>query len=73
VACRGNRRIRKTLKGEDEEAMEDEFTDVLAWLASLANVVNIGLEKAAVAKYNDDAQNVNKHLANVLSGLRSIR
>ena len=53
MACRGNRRIRKTLKGEDEEAMEDEFTDVLAWLASLANVVNIGLEKAAVAKYND--------------------
>ena len=38
---------------KDKHAMEDEFADVLAWLASLANVVNIDLEKAALTKYNN--------------------
>jgi len=32
--------------------MIDEFADVLAWLASLANVVGIDLEKAAMTKYD---------------------
>ena len=45
--------LREALKGEDKKALEDEFADVLAWLASLANVVNIDLEKAALAKYDD--------------------
>jgi len=39
------------LKAEDQKALEDEFADVLAWLASLANVVNISLEDAALRKY----------------------
>lgn len=43
----------EALDGEDKKALEDEFADALAWLASLANVVNIDLEKAALAKYND--------------------
>jgi len=42
----------EAIKGKDKKALEDEFADVLAWLASLANVVNINLEKAAMAKYN---------------------
>ncbi len=39
------------LEGTDNEATEKEFADVIAWLASLANVVNIDLEKAALSKY----------------------
>lgn len=38
--------------GRDKKALEDEFADVLAWLASLANVVDVKLEKAALGKYN---------------------
>lgn len=39
-------------KGTDRVATEKEFADVIAWLASLANVMGIDLEKAAVDKYN---------------------
>jgi len=39
------------LNGDDPKALEDEFADVLAWLASLANVTNIDLECAATTKY----------------------
>jgi NTP pyrophosphatase (non-canonical NTP hydrolase) len=39
-------------KGTDREAPEKEFADVIAWLASLANVIGIDLERAAVNKYN---------------------
>jgi NTP pyrophosphatase (non-canonical NTP hydrolase) len=39
------------LKGSDREATEKEFADVIAWLASLANIIGIDLEKAAYAKY----------------------
>ncbi|MEM2994612.1 MAG: MazG nucleotide pyrophosphohydrolase domain-containing protein [Candidatus Bathyarchaeia archaeon] len=39
------------LKTDDKKALEDEFADVVAWLASLANVVGVNLEKAAVNKY----------------------
>jgi NTP pyrophosphatase (non-canonical NTP hydrolase) len=40
------------LKEGDHKAMMNEFADVLAWLASLANVVGIDLEDAAMSKYN---------------------
>ncbi len=36
----------------DREAMEKEFADVIAWLSSLANIMGIDLEKAAINKYN---------------------
>ena len=41
------------LKGVDREATEKEFADVIAWLASLANIMGIDLEKAALNKYNN--------------------
>ncbi len=41
------------IKEEDKKALEDEFADVLAWLASLANVVKIDLEDATLKKYDD--------------------
>ena len=36
----------------DKEATEKEFADVIAWLASLANILGVDLEKAAINKYN---------------------
>ena len=39
-------------KGSEKEASEKEFADVIAWLASLANIMGIDLERAAVNKYN---------------------
>lgn len=39
------------LKGNDRRATEAEFADIIAWLASLANIIGIDLEKAALAKY----------------------
>jgi len=39
------------LKGNNQEATEKEFADVIAWLASLANIKGINLEKAALSKY----------------------
>jgi NTP pyrophosphatase (non-canonical NTP hydrolase) len=41
-------------KGTDREATEKEFADVIAWLASLANIMDIDLEKAAINKYNNE-------------------
>ena len=34
-----------------KEALENEFADVIAWLASLANITNVDLEKSALNKY----------------------
>ena len=45
--------LREALKEGNTKAIEQEFADVLAWLASLANVVNINLEKATLSKYNN--------------------
>lgn len=39
------------LQKADEKALEDEFADVIAWLASLANVLNVDLEISALKKY----------------------
>ena len=44
--------LAEALKGEDKKALKNEFADVLAWLASLANIVDVNLEEAAMAKYN---------------------
>jgi NTP pyrophosphatase (non-canonical NTP hydrolase) len=43
----------KALRTNDKKALEDEFADVIAWLASLANIVNVDLEKAAFNKYEN--------------------
>jgi NTP pyrophosphatase (non-canonical NTP hydrolase) len=42
----------EALKLNDKEAIQNELADVIAWLASLANVVDISLESAAVKKYS---------------------
>jgi len=45
--------LREALKEGNVEAAKKEFADVFAWLASLANIVDINLEKAAISKYNN--------------------
>jgi len=42
----------EAMKSGGEKALRDEFADVLAWLASLANVVKIDLESATLQKYD---------------------
>ena len=42
----------EALEEKDMEAAGKEFADVIAWLASLANIAGIDLERAAVNKYN---------------------
>jgi len=42
----------EALETNDKHAIESEFADVIAWLASLANVAHIALEKAAFNKYD---------------------
>ncbi len=44
--------LKEALEKNDMEAAEREFADVIAWLASLANITEIDLEKAAINKYN---------------------
>lgn len=43
----------EALQEENREAIQKEFADVIAWLASLANITGIDLEKAALEKYNN--------------------
>ena len=42
----------EALNGRDKEELQKEFADVIAWLASLANITGVDLERAAVEKYN---------------------
>ena len=45
--------LKEALDEGNKEAIEKEFADVIAWLASLANITGIDLEKAAINKYNN--------------------
>ena len=41
----------RALRRNDRENLEEEFADVLAWLASLASIRGVDLEQAACKKY----------------------
>jgi len=41
----------EAIEGTNLKEIEKEFADVLAWLASLANLLGINLESAALDKY----------------------
>lgn len=43
----------EALKADDKKVLENEFADVIAWLASLANIADVNLEKAAINKYDN--------------------
>ena len=45
--------LKEAIENGNTEAVQNEFADVLAWLASLANMVQIDLEKATLSKYNN--------------------
>lgn len=50
----------EVIEGSDKEAIEREFADVIAWLASLANIKGIDLESAAIKKYNGKCPKCNQ-------------
>jgi len=43
--------LSEAIRKNNRNAMEEEFADVLAWLASLANLLEIDLEEAVNKKY----------------------
>ncbi|MEO3993287.1 MAG: MazG nucleotide pyrophosphohydrolase domain-containing protein [Desulfurococcaceae archaeon TW002] len=43
--------LAESILNKNKKAQEDEIADVLAWLASLANLLSIDLEKAFKQKY----------------------
>jgi NTP pyrophosphatase (non-canonical NTP hydrolase) len=48
------------LKSGNKKALESEFADVLAWLASLANLTNVNLEEATISKYDNKCPKCSK-------------
>ena len=43
--------LASALRGNDRENLAEEFADVIAWLTTIANVAEIDLNAALVAKY----------------------
>ena len=43
--------LAEALRGNDLDAAELEFADVLAWLATLANIAGVDLSRAVERKY----------------------
>ena len=43
--------LAEAIRKRDREGMNEEFADVLAWLSTLATLLEIDLEEAALAKY----------------------
>jgi NTP pyrophosphatase (non-canonical NTP hydrolase) len=58
--------LKEALEKGDKEETKKEFADVIAWLASLANITGIDLENAA-ENTTTNAQNAAIRLANALS------
>ena len=49
-----------SLRGGNVQAQNEEFADVLAWLATLANIAGIDLEQAVKAKYGSGCPGCNQ-------------
>lgn len=43
--------LASALRGDDRENLAEEFADVIAWLVTIANVADVDLNAALVAKY----------------------
>ncbi len=43
--------LASALRGDDRQNLAEEFADVIAWLVTIANVADIDLASALVAKY----------------------
>jgi NTP pyrophosphatase (non-canonical NTP hydrolase) len=42
----------RAIRKQDEPGMKEEIADILAWLFSLGNVLDIDVEEATLSKYN---------------------
>jgi len=45
------RELGEAIRSGDPEQVRDEVADVIAWLASLANLLDVDVEEAALSKY----------------------
>ncbi len=43
--------LASALRGNDKENLAEEFADVIAWVTTIANVADVDLNAALVAKY----------------------
>jgi NTP pyrophosphatase (non-canonical NTP hydrolase) len=41
----------RAIRNQDEQEIQEEMADVLAWLCSLGNILDIDIEKAVLSKY----------------------
>ena len=48
------------LRSDDQESKLEEFADVLAWLATIANVAGVDLNEAISRKYGDGCPGCNQ-------------
>ncbi len=48
------------LRGNDRQNLAEEFADVIAWLATIANVAQIDLSAALIAKYGSGCPGCHK-------------
>lgn len=44
--------LSRAMRKGDPAELEEEFADVLAWLVSLANLLDVDIEAVSVAKYS---------------------
>ena len=45
--------LAEAIRKRDKKGLEEEMADVLAWLATLANLLDVNLESAAISKYGE--------------------
>ena len=45
--------VRALRRGHDRDNLEEEFSDVFAWLVSLASITGVDLDRVAWSKYGD--------------------
>lgn len=52
--------LASALRGNDKENLAEEFADVIAWLATIANVADVDLNAALSAKYGSGCPGCNR-------------
>ena len=43
----------RAIRLQDEAGIKEEMADVLAWLSSLGNILDVNIEEVAASKYNE--------------------
>ena len=52
--------LASALRGNDKQNLQEEFADVIAWLATIANVAQVDLTAALQAKYGSGCPGCHK-------------